>query len=114
MTRLLLTILISAFLATGASAQFVGPSSSRYEITVSEAQAARRGQTISLEGYIVKHLRDNYYLFRDKTGEMRAKIDRHIWRDRKVTSKTRVRLSGKLDRDFREHYINVRRLDLVK
>jgi uncharacterized protein (TIGR00156 family) len=98
---------LSAFLSTSASAQFVGPSSSRYLTTVEQARTARRGQDVTLEGFVVKHLRRNYYMFRDATGEMRAEIDRHLWRNRRVTSETPVRLIGEIDRDVRELYIEV-------
>jgi uncharacterized protein (TIGR00156 family) len=82
MKKIFAIFFLSAFLATSVSAQFVGPSSSRHLTTVAQVQTARRGQDITLEGFVVKHLRGNYYMFRDATGEMRAEIDRHVWRDR--------------------------------
>jgi uncharacterized protein (TIGR00156 family) len=114
MKRILVMLFLSAFLATSASAQFVGPSSSRHLTTVEQAQTARRGQDITLEGFVVKHLRGNYYMFRDATGEIRAEINRHLWRNRKVTSKTLVRLIGEVDRDVRELYIDVDRLEILE
>ena len=112
MKRILVTLFLSAFLATSASAQFVGPSSSKHLTTVEQARTARRGQDVSLEGYVVKHLRGSYYIFRDATGEMRTEINRHLWRNRKVTSKTPVRLIGKVDRDVRELYVRAVRLEI--
>ncbi len=114
MKRILVMLFLSAFLATSAPAQFVGPSRSGHLTTVEQAQTARRGQDITLEGFVVKHLRGNYYMFRDATGEMRAEINRHLWRDRKVTSKTPVRLIGEVDRDVRELYIDVDRLEILE
>ena len=114
MKRILVMLFLSVFLATGASAQFAGPSGIRQIATVEQAQAGRRGQDVTLEGFIVKHLRDRYYLFRDKTGEMRVRVDRHRWRERRVTTKTPVRLTGRIDRDFRELYVNVSQLDVLK
>ncbi|MCV3238940.1 YgiW/YdeI family stress tolerance OB fold protein [Mesorhizobium sp. ZC-5] len=112
MKRILVTLFLSAFLATSASAQFVGPSSSKHLSTVEQARTARRGQDVTLEGYVVKHLRGTYYIFRDATGEMRTEINRHLWRNRKVTSKTPIRLIGKVDRDVRELYVRAVRLEI--
>ena len=113
MKKILAAFFLSAF-ATNASAQFVGPSKARHLTTVEQAQAARRGQDVTLEGFVVKHLRGNYYMFRDETGEMRAEIDRHLWRNRRVTSETPVRLIGEIDRDVRELYIDVDRLEILE
>jgi uncharacterized protein (TIGR00156 family) len=112
MKPILATFFLSAFLMASASAQFDGPSGSRQITTVQQAQKARRGQAVTLEGFVVKHLRDRYYLFQDITGEMRVRIDRHRWRNRRVTSKTRVQLIGKIDREVRELYVNVGRLEV--
>lgn len=114
MKKILAAFFLSAFLATGASAQFAGPSKAGRLTTVEQAQTARRGQDVTLEGFVVKHLRGSYYMFRDATGEMRAEINRHIWRNRKVTSETPVRLIGEIDRDVRELYIDVDRLEILE
>ena len=114
MKTILATFFLSAFLMTSASAQFVGPSGSRQITTVEQALTARRGQDVTLEGFVVKHLRERYYLFRDTTGEMRVKIDRHRWRNRRVTSKTPVQLIGRIDREVRELYINVGSLEVLE
>jgi uncharacterized protein (TIGR00156 family) len=112
MKRILVALFLSAFLATSASAQFVGPSRAKQFSTIEQARTARRGQDVTLEGYVFKHLRGTYYIFRDATGEMRTEINRHLWRNRKVTSKTPVRLIGKVDRDVRELYVRAVRLEI--
>jgi uncharacterized protein (TIGR00156 family) len=114
MKRVFTAFFLSAFLVTSASSQFAGPSSSRHVTTVKQAQTARRGQDITLEGFVIKHLRQNYYIFRDATGEMRAEINRHVWRNRRVTSESPIRLIGKVDRDVRELYIDVDRLEILQ
>ncbi|BCH32020.1 hypothetical protein MesoLjLc_39500 [Mesorhizobium sp. L-8-10] len=114
MKKILVMFFLSALLASSASAQFAGPSISQQITTVEQALTARRGQDVTVKGFVVKHLRDRYYLFRDATGEIRVKVERLRWRDRRVTSKTPVRLTGRIDRDFRELYINVGRVDVLK
>lgn len=113
MMKTIVMLFLSALFVNSASAQFVGPSRSQQVTTVNQAQTARRGQDVVLEGFVVKHLRDRYYLFRDASGEMRARIDRLLWRDRRVTSRTPLRLSGRIDRDFQELYVNVRRVEFL-
>ena len=114
MKKTLAILFLSFLFVTGASAQFAGPGSHDIIRTVEQAQGARRGDNAVLKGSIVKHLRGTYYLFRDSTGEIRVAINRLVWQGRRLTSTTRVRLTGRIDRDVREIYINVRRLDVVK
>lgn len=114
MKKILVMLFLSVVSISGAAAQFAGPSSSRQITTVEQALTARRGLDVTLKGFVVEHLRDRYYLFRDGTGEIRVKIDRHRWQNRKVTSKTPVQLTGRIDRDFREMYVNVSRLNVLK
>src|SRR5262245_23794997 len=114
MKNTLAMLFLAVFLVTSASAQFVGPSRYGRVTTVEQAQTARRGQGATLKGFVVEHLHGNYYLFRDASGEMRVEINRHVWRNRKVTSKTPVQLIGKVDRDVREHYVDVDRLQIVE
>lgn len=114
MYKIIAFVLLSALLTIDASAQFIGPSAQRTIVTVEQLQTARRGQEVSLQGLVVKHLRDRYYLFRDSTGEIRVRIDRHLWRNRRVTSKDQIRLFGRVDRDFQELYLNVTRLEVLE
>jgi uncharacterized protein (TIGR00156 family) len=113
MIKILMMLFLSVFLVNSASAQFAGPSRYQQITTVKEAQTGRRGQDVILRGSVVKHLRERYYLFRDATGEIRVRIDRLLWRGRKVTSKTPIQLTGRIDRDFRELYVNVGRLEFL-
>lgn len=113
MMKILVMLFLSAFLVNSASAQFAGPSKHQQITTVEQARMGRRGQDVALDGFVVKHLRDRYYQFHDATGEIRVRIDRLLWQGRRVTSKTPLRLTGRIDRDFRELYVNVRRLEFL-
>ncbi len=46
-----------------------------------EAKTARFGAYITLTGKIVAHIREEYYLFRDETGEIRVEIENEFWRN---------------------------------
>jgi len=45
---------------------------------------------------------DDKYIFRDATGEIVVDIDDKLFGGRTVTPQTRVRLSGKVDKDLME------------
>jgi uncharacterized protein (TIGR00156 family) len=106
-----MAVALMVLLTGPAQAQFSGPS--QKITTVQQAKTMRLGQEISLEGFVVKHLRGEYYLFRDATGEIRVEIERPIWRGRKVNPKTKVRIRGDVDRDLRGRYISVERLQVL-
>ena len=99
--------------ASAAQAQFTGPSASPQPVTVAQAADARSGSNVTLEGNVVGHLRDEYYTFRDGTGEIRVEIDRRTWNGREVGPDDRVRISGEIERDWRGRYIDVERLDVL-
>jgi uncharacterized protein (TIGR00156 family) len=107
-----IAVALMVLLTGPAQAQFSGPSQ-KITTTVQQANTTRLGREISLEGFIVKHLRGEYYLFRDATGEIRVEIERPIWRGRKVNPKTKVRIQGDVDRDLRGRYISVERLQVL-
>lgn len=100
MRKSLPALLLGAALLGGpASAQFVGPAAGGPAMTVADAAAARAGVYLTLEGAIASHLREDYYLFRDSTGEIRVEIEPEVFAGRRVTPETRLRLLGEVDRN---------------
>lgn len=100
--------------ATPASAQFTGPSARGAAMSVADASQARAGTYVTVEGMIASHLRSDYYLFRDASGEVRVEIDRAVFAARQVTPETRVRLLGEVDRNAAGvTYIWVKSLDVL-
>lgn len=89
---------ILAVTAPPASAQFTGPSARGQDMTVAAAAAARPGTYVTLGGNVVAHLRGDYFLFRDASGEIRVEIAEGVWGGRPVGADTRVRLVGEVDR----------------
>ncbi|MEM9392590.1 MAG: NirD/YgiW/YdeI family stress tolerance protein [Pseudomonadota bacterium] len=110
-------IFLAGFAATaGASAavaQFTGPSVQGAQSTVSAAQSARVGSYITLEGSIVSHLREDYYTFRDGTGEMRVEISQGRFGGRAVGPSDRVRIMGEIDNGRAGRYIWVKSLQVL-
>lgn len=102
--------------ASAASAQFSGPSSNprAQATTVAQVANARPGSYVTLTGHIVDHQREDYYTFRDSTGEIRVEIEDEDFRGQKVTPETQVRLTGEIDTGLRGRYIDVDTVEILK
>ena len=130
MTKLLWAAAAAVSLcSTGALAQYVGPGGFRpappppgvhhppHNYAVSSAQhvlsRGRNDQWVTLEGHIVRQIRHEHYVFRDRSGEMVVEIDDDLMRGHRIDDRTRVRLSGEIDAKFgRPNEIEVKRLEI--
>lgn len=54
------------------------------------------------------------YMFRDKTGEVRVRIQRELWRGREITGKTVLRLKGRVQSDVRGRFVYVDSVQVLK
>jgi uncharacterized protein (TIGR00156 family) len=114
MRRLLQIVCLVALSAiTPAAAQFIGPGATGAQVTAAEASASRPGTYVTLVGNIVAHLREDYYTFRDASGEIRVEIAAGVFGNRQVAPDTRVRLLGEVDNGRSGRYVWVKALDLV-
>ena len=121
-----------ALAAPGAYAQFTGPGAHRPApppavqgahrhhhhgvlTTVREVIGhGREDQRVELEGYVVRRLRHEHYVFRDRTGEVVAEIDDDLFRGHRVDERTRVRVWGEVDaRHGRQNEIEVKGLQVL-
>lgn len=109
----IMAVLAAMVLASPASAQFVGPSATSAPTTVQQIAEARLGSDVTLVGNIVERQRDEYYTFRDDTGEIRVEIDRRVWLGREVTPDTRVQLIGEVERGVAGRYVDVDSLEIL-
>jgi uncharacterized protein (TIGR00156 family) len=112
-----LALVFTAALATGASAQFTGPSSGQgsgvRSSTAAQARDARLGTYLTLTGRIVSRERENYFTFRDATGTIRVEIDYPDWQNRPVGPNDTVRLVAEVDQGSRGRYLWVKSLTMV-
>jgi uncharacterized protein (TIGR00156 family) len=99
--------------ATTANAQFTGPSARGQEMTVASAAAARPGTYVTMTGSIASHLRGDYYLLRDASGEVRVEISEGVWGGRPVSPDTKVRVVGEVDRGLGGVYVWIKSLEIV-
>ncbi len=113
--RLTAFALAGLLLAFGqASAQFTGPSVSGQGMSVASALDARAGTYVTLTGSIVSHLREDYYMFRDDSGEIRVEVSGKVWGGQQVGPEKTVRIMGERDRSVAGPYIWVKTLSVVK
>ena len=128
--RYLLTFVMLAVLAVPAYAAFEGPNSGGQSMggfqgptgvvqayTLKTAQCSWDDAPVVLTGNIVERLAgsDDKYLFKDATGQIIVDIDHEIFAGRTVTPQTKVRLSGKVDKDMMEPVkIDVKVLEILK
>ena len=127
--RFLLSLVMLAVLAAPAYAAFEGhnsglgmggfqgPTGGAQADTVEKARNSRDDAPVALIGNIVERLAgsDDKYLFKDATGQIIVDIDHEIFAGRTVTPQTRVRLSGKVDKDMMEPIkIDVKVLEILK
>lgn len=104
---------VVALLAAPALAQFAGPSVQGAPTSVANAQNARVGTYVTLEGNVIAHLREDYYRFSDGSGEMRVEIPAGTFGGQQVGPDTRVRIMGEVDRGVAGRYIWVKSLTVL-
>jgi len=104
---------LGSLVAGTAYAQFTGPGAPAPATTVAQLRQAALGRYFTVEGKVVAHQRQNYYSFRDGSGEIRVEIDPALWQNRKVGPDTKVRLVGELDQGTAGRYLWVKSLELL-
>lgn len=103
---------LGGLFAVTAHAQFTGPGVSAPATTVAQLREARLGRYFTVNGKIVAHQRENYYIFRDGSGEMRVEIEPALWQNRKLGPDDKVRLVGELGQGTAGRYLWVKSLEV--
>ncbi|MBX3584840.1 MAG: NirD/YgiW/YdeI family stress tolerance protein [Rhizobiaceae bacterium] len=105
--KILLAAAVAVAMIPGqAGAQFAGSNLPGPKHTVVQLRDARVGDRVTVTGFIKNEIRRAQYLFQDETGEIRVRIEKEIWRGRKVTTKTRIKLGGRVQSDVRGRFID--------
>ena len=111
MKRLFALVLAATLAAPTIAAGFQGPNSAQGggfqgPTTGIEADTVAKAQKSWDDARVVLTERvagsDDKYIFKDTTGEMLVEIDFELFAGRTVTPQNKVRLSGKVDKDFME------------
>ena len=115
MRTLLVLSLVSLLLPAITAARFTGPTATGQTNTVAQARRARVDTYVTVTGNIVAHLREDYFTFRDDTGEIRVEIEPEVWRNRDIGANTTVRLLAEVDRNAAGTvYLWVQSFEIVK
>jgi len=113
MKKLSVVLLVFAF-ATVAYAGFTGPGTTATLKTVASVNSMQDDEKITLEGYLVKKIRSEHYIFRDASGEIEVEIDNEDFKGVKVTPETKIRLVGEVDMDRTSTTVDVDSVEVVK
>ncbi|HEX6983498.1 MAG TPA: NirD/YgiW/YdeI family stress tolerance protein [Balneolaceae bacterium] len=109
-SALFIIILLFA-VSTVSKAQFTG---SGEVMTVQQVKDQQNdGSFVTLEGFIVKNLGDEHYLFQDETGEIQVEIDDEVWQGQEVNPDTKVQIQGEVDEDLTSVTIEVERVSIT-
>lgn len=94
----------AGLLAIGAtaSAQYVGPTNTPIYKTIGEVlKSGVDDSPVQLEGYLVKRVSKDKYIFSDGSAEIRVEIDdKHFPTASAVNEKTLVQIRGEVEKDF--------------
>jgi uncharacterized protein (TIGR00156 family) len=104
---------VGSMFAGTAYAQFTGPGAAAPATTVAQLRQAALGRYFTVEGKVVAHQRQNYYTFRDGSGEIRVEIEPALWQNRKVGPDTKVRLVAELDHGTAGRYLWIKSLEVL-
>jgi uncharacterized protein (TIGR00156 family) len=83
-----ITLIIAVLLlATSVYAGFKGPGTIPKMETVQSISNLHDDRNVILEGYLIKKIKEEHYLFKDDTGEIEIEIDDEDFRGQQVTPK---------------------------
>ncbi len=98
------------------SAAFAGFSDSRSSaISVKDALQKSDDARVIIEGNFISQIDEDEYIFRDGSGEIVVEVDSKAWAGVDVTPDNRVRIQGKIDKEFgKKAKIDVFRVTKIK
>jgi uncharacterized protein (TIGR00156 family) len=110
-----ITLIIAVLLlATSVYAGFKGPGAIPKVETVQSISNLHDDRNVTLEGYLIKKIKSEHYLFKDGTGEIEVEIDDEDFRGKQVTPQTRIRIIGEVDKDNNTITIDADYLEVLK
>ena len=110
---LLLALIVPLAVASPAMANFTGPVSVGVASTAAGIETGRLGSYVTLEGHVVSRQREDYFVFRDASGEVRVEIGPEVWRGQTVGPQDTVRLVGEIDSGSGGRYLSVDLLEVL-
>lgn len=98
-TFLVMAALVLPLAATGAQAQYTGPS--KMPVLKSVAEVSKNGkddQPVLIQGLIKQKIDDDTYVFSDGTGDIHVEIDADEFPKTEVSATTKVEVRGEVSK----------------
>lgn len=107
---------VAALAVAAASAQFTGPGATAPHRSVADVlQNAVDDARVDLEGYIMRQVGREKFIFSDGQAEIRIEIDAKHMPAERFDERTRVRIHGEVEKDFLESpEIDVDRVEILR
>nr|WP_199066452.1 NirD/YgiW/YdeI family stress tolerance protein [Chromobacterium sp. ASV5] len=113
--KLSAVLLAAAFLPFAAYAEFTGPGAVAPLTNAAAVDKAADDAPVTLEGKIVRQLHHEHYEFRDAGGKtVTVEIDRKRLPAEKFDQNTRLRIHGKVDKEWNGRKIDVKRVEILR
>ena len=109
-----LALLLTPLFSTSVLADvgYTGPGAESV-MTVVAAQTAPDDNPVVLQGHIIQKLNNEKYEFKDATGTITVEIDDEDMPPIAFNEKTRVKLTGEVDKNFFDREIDVDLVEIV-
>ena len=114
MIKTITAMILTVVFTTSSYAGFEGPGATLMVVSVSSINELDDDDEVILEGYIVKKVQKERYLFKDKTGEVKVEIDDKLLRNLTVTPETLLRIKGEVDSDWFTIEVDVDNVEIVE
>ncbi len=117
MKRFFLFKVFVLFLCSQSFAQYIGPgSSSKYYTSIqSILNNPIEDANVVLEGYLIKQLKKDKFLFSDKKFEIVVEIDDDLLKNKIIRENTKIKIVGEVEKDFgKVPEIDVDYLEIIK
>jgi len=107
--------LVGLFFSANLLAEFQGPGAVTSLTTVKAVSSMSDDDKVTLEGFIVKQIKSEHYLFTDSTGEIEIEIESKDFHGIVVTPQAKIRIMGEVDKElFSATKIEVDSVQVIK
>lgn len=98
----IITLATLLALSSSAFAGFQDTNAGNYITNVQTAKKQYDNTPVTLEGYFIRQIDDDEFIFRDNSGEIKVDVEDRAWFGVNATPNDRVRIHGSVDKEFAE------------
>lgn len=107
-------VLLSVALTSTVFAGFTGTSNTLNLSSVKSLEGLKDSSIVKAEGHIVSHKKEDYYIFKDATGEIIIEIPDRVFNDMTITPEDKIHITGELEKTWMKTYVwvkHIRKID---